>query len=119
MKAKIITIHEDCLEFDTGHKLCDYHYQECCENHYINFEYLKLEDVKDLVFDISSTAFIEQVFGYGVRLKPTNNFPVSIPGYGDNNGYYSHQLELILRDASGIEVWSLNISECQSMAPNW
>jgi hypothetical protein len=119
MKAKIVKIHKNYLEFDTGHTLHSFHEQDCCEIHYVDFDYMKLEDVQDLVFDISSSNFIEPVAKYGVRLAPTNNFPVSVPGYGENNGYYSTHLALILRDAEGKEIWNLNISECQSIEYGW
>ena len=60
--------------------------------------------------------FFERIPDYGIALRPINGHPVRIPGYRDNNGYYSSNLDLILTNTDGRGVFKeYNITECQ----NW
>ena len=70
-------------------------------------------DFEGLEFDLSSD-FFEKVVDYGIRLLPTNGHPISVPGYGRNNGYYSHNLDLVL--SSPKETRSFDITECQEVS---
>jgi hypothetical protein len=99
------------IRFDDGSTLEDFHDSECCEHHYLDFSAISLEDFDGLEFDLSSEDFFERVPDYGIRLVPTNGHPVSIPGYGYNNGYYSSNLSLILTTPDGKKTF--DISECQ------
>ena len=38
---KIKTINNDNIEFDNGYKLEYYHYQDCCEQVYADFDMIK------------------------------------------------------------------------------
>ena len=96
MRTKIIAVSEDDITFDDGTVLSATHDQDCCEHHWLNFKDSKLDDFDGLEFDLSGDSFFERVPGYGIRLIPLNGHPVSIPGYGDNNGYYSSNLSLDL-----------------------
>lgn len=111
--AKVAYVGEDQLNFDDGSKLYSDHDQQCCENHYLDFTNLSLEDFEGLDFDLSSDGFFEKVEDFGIRLKPTNGHPVSVPGYGYNNGYYSHNLTLVLCK-EGDET-RYDISDCQTV----
>ena len=75
---------------------------------------MTLEDFDGLEFDLESDDFFECIEGYGIALKPLTGFPVRIPGYGSNNGYYSDQLELVLSGENVIKVF--DISECQDVS---
>lgn len=113
--AKVIDIKDNQIVFDNGYKLYSDHEQDCCEVHYLDFEHVKVEDFDGLIFDFrdyKEEKFFERVKDYGIRLKPTNGHPVSIPGYAGNNGYYSNQLTLILDLGNGKE-HTYNITECQ------
>lgn len=116
MKVKIIKIDEDNIYFDNGYYLQHYHENECCENHYLDFSNLEVEFFDGLLFDITSPeSLFERVPDFGIRLKPINDYPIAIPGYAENNGYYSDNLSLILYDNKGEIVWESDITECQ----NW
>lgn len=112
--SKIVKVEFDGITFDDGHVLYSEHEQECCESHWLNFEDVQLDEVKDLEFDLAADgAFFERVEDYGIRLKPTNGHPVSIPGYAVNNGYYSADLTLVLERPNGERVrW--DVRECQA-----
>lgn len=108
---KVIRIGEEEIEFNGGIKLYSNHESDCCEHHYLSFKDLTLADFEGLEFDLTNDNFFKKVDGYGIELIPVKGFPVRVPGYGYNNGYYSTQLELCL---SGPEVSKeYDITECQ------
>lgn len=109
-KLKITSI-DNLIKFDNGAVLDSYHSQDCCEYHYLDFNYVKLEEVKDLEFDLSGDGFFKKIDGYGIELIPINGYSVKIPGYGSNNGYYSSELILELHNGREIKKW--DVSECQ------
>lgn len=74
---------------------------------------MTLADFDGLEFDLDSDDFFERIEEYGIALKPLMGFPVRIPGYGNNNGYYSDQLELVLSGKDFSKVF--DISECQDV----
>lgn len=106
--AKVIKIDNESIGFDNGITLSSDHETDCCEHHWLSFKDLKLEDFQDLEFDLSNDNLFERVEDYGIRLLPVNGHPVSVPGYGSNNGYYSTNLTLTLSDGR-----TFDISECQ------
>jgi len=109
-RQKIVSIN-NCIKFANGAVLESSHNQDCCERHYLDFDYVKMEDVKDLEFDLSNDNFFKKIDGYGIELIPINGFSVKIPGYAENNGYYSSDLTLELHYAGGLRKW--DITECQ------
>lgn len=111
---KVVKINLDSLEFDNGMVLLSEHKRECCEIHYLSFSDLTLDDFKGLEFDISNDDFFERIEDYGIALKPKKGHPVRIPGYAENNGYYSANLDLIITDIDGNGVFKkYDITECQ------
>lgn len=106
--TKVKSIDSDSITFENGLVLSSNHEQDCCENHYLSFSDLKLEDFDGLEFDLSGDTFFERVPDYGIRLIPVSGHPVSIPGYGYNNGYYSSNLDLTLSDGR-----TFDVSSCQ------
>ena len=113
---KVVKIDSDSLEFDNGIVLYSDHQTECCESHYLSLSDLTLDDFEGLEFDLTNDDFFERIPDYGIALRPINGHPVRIPGYGDNNGYYSSNLDLILTNTDGRGVFKeYNITECQ----NW
>jgi len=111
--AKVTYVDGDVIRFDNQSELCSEHEQDCCENHYLDFSNLTVEDFDNLDFDLTSPDFFERVDGYGIRLIPVNGHPINIPGYGYNNGYYSSDLTLVMYN-SGV-VTKFDISECQEV----
>lgn len=112
MNTKIKAIYDDEIMFDNGYKLSSYHESDCCEHHYLDFEHIEEDDYKDLEFDLSGDNFFTRIEDYGIQLNALNNFPLRIPGYGSNNGYYSSNLSLILIDSDG-KSKSYDVSDCQ------
>lgn len=113
VRAKVVEVTSYYLKFDCGLKLSSDHEQSCCESHYLSFADLSLKDFEGLEFDLSNEDFFERIPGYGIALKPINGHPVRVPGYGDNNGYYSSNLSLILENEDGRLFRSFDITECQ------
>lgn len=111
--AKVIYVDQNVLRFDDKSELSSDHYQDCCEHHYLDFSHHSMAEFEGLEFDLSSPSFFEKVDGYGIRLLSTNGHPVSVPGYGYNNGYYSHNLTLILERPDSTT--KFDISECQDI----
>jgi len=109
---KVTRVTEDDLTFDDGSSLFSDHDQECCEHHYLSFKDLSLTDFEGLEFDLDNFQF-EKVEDFGIRLLPANGHPISVPGYGYNNGYYSHNLTLILKRPGSTT--KFDISECQDV----
>jgi hypothetical protein len=110
--AKVIKVDEDVLKFDDDSTLYSDHEQECCEHHYLSFKDLSIADFEGLEFDLDNFQF-EKVEDFGIRLLPTNGHPISVPGYGYNNGYYSDNLTLILNRPGAAT--KFDITECQAV----
>lgn len=109
---KVVKIDSDSVEFENGVKLYSDHQQDCCESHYLSMSDLTIADFDGLEFDLTNDDFFERIEDYGIALLPINGFPVRIPGYGSNNGYYSSNLDLIITDGKEFTK-TYNISECQ------
>ncbi len=101
------------IVFDSGHVLTTNHEIDCCEWHYWSLTDLSVSDFDGLLFDLKSENFFSRIEGYGISLNPVNGFPIRIPCYGDNNGYYSDNLTLIL-NFSDNTFETFDITECQS-----
>lgn len=104
-------ILEDCpidvdggILFDDGLILTHYHAQDCCENVYADWDYLKNEaGIMDT--DFSNLAIEERnnrkkrtgirVCGQGRRFF--------VPCYNEQNGYYNDQLDIVLIDTNEYE----------------
>ena len=110
-KLKVVKIDSDYIEFDNGVKLFSDHEQDCCESHYLDMSNLTLEDFEGLEFDLTNDDFFERIEEYGIALKPIIGYPVRIPGYGHNNGYYSCNLSLTISGNGVIRIY--DIIECQ------
>lgn len=108
---KVTKVTSDFIEFDNEVRLFSDHSQDCCENHYLDFSDITLADFEGLEFDLAGEDFFERIEDYGIALKPMSGFPVRIPGYGYNNGYYSSNLSLILKGTNFEK--RFDITECQ------
>lgn len=112
---KVTRVEREKIIFgDNEYKLYSDHEHDCCECHYLDFSVLKLEDFDGLEFDLTNDNFFERVEGYGIRLIPLQGHPVSIAGYGNNNGNYSSNLRLVLRHENN-SLKSYDVSQCQSI----
>lgn len=105
-------INSEAIIFSNGYQLISEHDQDCCENHYLDFSDLVLDDFKHCLFDLDSE-FFEKIEDYGIAIIPINNHKIRIPEYGYNNGYYSSELILTIIDENFKKVKSWDISDCQ------
>lgn len=112
-RSKVVKITDEGIEFDNGAELYYYHEQDCCENHYLSFRNLTLSDFEGLEFDLTNDNFFNRIEDFGIELIPVNGFPIRIPGYGSNNGYYSSNLSLKVKYLNKVKEY--NITECQGL----
>ena len=111
MNYKVTKVNQESLEFNDGVTLSSHHDSDCCEYHCLSFDDLTLEDFEGLEFDLSSDNFFRRIPDYGIELVPVMGYSVKVPGYGDNNGWYSDQLELKI---SGLDKDKyFDITDCQ------
>ena len=108
---KVTKVTSDYIEFDNKVQLFSDHRQDCCESHYLDFSNLSLSDFEGLEFNLNNDEFFKRIEDFGIELRPINGFPVRIPGYGYNNGYYSSNLSLILKGKNFEK--RFDIEECQ------
>jgi hypothetical protein len=113
--CKVVEIkNEDdgIIVFSNGYTLTTHHESDCCEHHYWSLTDLSLSDFDGLEFDLDGDDFFGRIKGYGICLVPTDGFPVRIPAYGSNNGYYSDNLSLVISKDDKI-IKEYDITECQ------
>jgi len=104
----------DGIVFTDGTTIDDEHEQDCCEDHYLSYSDLTEQDFEGLLFDISNNDFIRKIEDYGIELVPINGHSVKIPGYADNNGFYSDELKLRINNKSLNQEFIIDITECQT-----
>ena len=115
----VINVNQNGITFSNGQFLSSEHQQDCCESHQLSFENLSPKDFEGMSFDLNGD-FFEKVPDFGIRLKPvsgghpSSGHPVSIPGYGYNNGYYGSNIELVI-SGGGLPEKRFDVSECQVM----
>ena len=114
-KMKVINVDHDsqALAFDNGTKLYAVHKRDCCERHDISLNDLTIDDFDGLEFDQAN--MVRPIPGYGIELVPLVGWPVRIPGYGSNNGYYSTNLTLVIESADRGTKTTIDISNCQQI----
>lgn len=87
MKIKEIT--EKKIIFNNGVEITYYHDQVCCETVYADFSALKDQGILNIEIDNINIELVENA---GFKL---NGY--FIPCYNEQNGYYSSDLELIIK----------------------
>ena len=115
---KVVNIEPETLTFNDGTQLVSSHRTECCEHHYIDFSDLDITELEDLEFDLTKDSFFNRITGYGIEMLPKNGYPVRIPGYGSNNGYYSSEINLLVLTANDEVLKSYDVSACQVIDSN-
>lgn len=113
--SRVVSVDNEEITFDTGHRLYSDHVSDCCESHWLCMNDLTVSDFEGMNFDLSRDDFFERVEDYGIRLLSTDGRVVPVPGYGNNNGYYSADLTLVIDDADGKTVHRIDITECQDI----
>jgi len=113
-KLKVIKIDSEIIEFETGVKLYSNHDADCCEHHELTLTDLTMSDFEGLEFDLSADDFFKRIPDYGIELIPVKGHSVKIPGHGNNNGFYSEHLDLIL-EKEKVFKRTYDITECQDV----
>jgi hypothetical protein len=112
--AKIIKIDEEFIVFDNGFVIKSFHDTECCEYHYLDFSYLELyKDIYNKEFDINKKIEFKRIPGQGILLFDTENNKYLVNGYGENNGFYSDDITLVLCDDHGEIIMKYDVTTCQ------
>lgn len=116
---KIKEINEEKIVFDNGYELEYYHEQDCCEQVYADFDILKdynistktgkIINIKDIDFEEHLEYLIQGIENEGFNMISKIGEKFFIPCYNNQNGYYSSELELILKRGKAKEV--MDISE--------
>ena len=116
---KIKEINEEKIVFDNGYELEYYHEQDCCEQVYADFDILKdynistktgkIINIKDIDFEEHLEYLIQGIENEGFNMISKIGEEFFIPCYNNQNGYYSSELELILKRGKAKEV--MDISE--------
>lgn len=111
---KIKEIKEDGIIFDNGYELEYYHEQDCCEHVYADFDILsnynlstktgKTINIKEIDFKEELEELIEGIQEQGFNMVSKIGEKFFVPCYNEQNGYYSSELELILRKGKTKEI---------------
>lgn len=89
---KIREINCDGVFFDNNSQIRGYHSQDCCEDVYADFEYLRDEtELED--YDFEETIEFENVPHAGFRFGDSRR-KFFVPCYNIQNGYYSDELTI-------------------------
>jgi hypothetical protein len=103
---------DEAILFSDGYILGSHHDTDCCESHFLEFTNINLDEFKGLKFDLSNENFFKRIPDYGIELIPINGHSIKIPGYGNNNGWYSSNIDLIvIKDKKIINMY--DVSDCQ------
>jgi hypothetical protein len=104
------------LIFSDGTVLSSYHKQNCSEEHFLDFTHLTSEDFAYIDFNLSKDDFFNRIPNFGIEICPKfddDGWPIKIPAYGRNNGYYTSDLSLVL-EKNGMKL-IYDITECQEI----
>lgn len=111
---KVVKITSNAIKFENGITLEHNHQSDCCESHELYFQDLTMLDFEGLEFNLTDEKFFNRIPDYGIELIPLQGHSVKIAGHGYNNGYYSSQLDLIVRKDNK-EIARYDITECQEI----
>lgn len=89
--AKISEVTSEHILFSDGTEITYYHYQQCCEYNYADFE--QLDDLaRSAIFDTDNLKY-EIVSGDGFRFGNDGKM-FFVPCYSIQNGYYSDEVDI-------------------------
>lgn len=100
---KILSIHEDQINFDNGYYMfCDYT-PSCCEYNYADFSYIenynifphsKAKSIYDLEFDPENIHLTNDEEHEGFTFSDKQGNKIFVPCYSAQNGYYSNDVNI-------------------------
>jgi hypothetical protein len=112
-RLKVLKVNSQAIYFEDVVTLSSNHDSDCCEWHELNLGDLVMSDFEGLEFDLTGD-FFKRIPDYGIELIPIRGHSVRIAGHGYNNGYYSSNLDLIIKKDGKI-LKKYDISECQDI----
>lgn len=93
-ETKIKEITHEGIIFENGEAIIHRHIQDCCERVYADWEYIK-RDISPFIK--CDEIKIEPVEKSGFRIQfGDNHYPMFVPCYNEQNGYYGDSLSLEL-----------------------
>lgn len=121
---RIVEIGDESLTFDNGCVLMSNHSSDCCEWHWLDFSVMRTDkyvstvtgksiNIYEQEFDFSKCVPFKKIEGTGILLRDVEGNKYLICGYGDNNGYYGTNIDLIYVDDDGNVIFKYDVTECQ------
>ena len=101
---KIVNV-DDVITFDNGNYIRYYHYQDCCEYNYPDFE--ALDDIA-LNYDYDENLIFEPVTDYGFCFGDSRQM-FFVPCYSLQNGYYSSDVSIFYCNKQGNTLAELTV----------
>lgn len=98
---KIEKIEKEGIYLSNGYKIVDCHRQDCCEDVYADWNYLNMKDLIGGEINLNLSQTITPVDKAGFKIKIRDrwyNFDYFVPCYNQQNGYYSAELKLQLKN---------------------
>lgn len=97
-KMRVVEANDERLEFDNGLVLKSYHDQRCCEINYLDFE-----EGLPVGTELPAMNAIEfykaiKIKKDGFSVKDIHGIPKWVQARSEQNGYYSSNVDLIIRD---------------------
>jgi len=98
---KILSISDDCIEFNNCSTITYSHSQDCCEWNYADFK-----QVDDLALDVEFEEDLdfEVVDDVGFRFGNSDGRMFFVPCYSEQNGYYSNDLDVYFNNERVLNV---------------
>ena len=97
---KIKKVDDGGIYFDNGNIIEAYHYPDCCENNYADFEQLE-QLAYDTEFD-ENLIFEESDFGFRFGNEGKMFY---VPCYSIQNGYYSSEVTITYKGADVLKTY--------------
>lgn len=95
-ETKIKFVCDESIEFENGMAIEYFHNRECCEENYLDFE--QLEPIaRGYIFELP---IIIEACDCGIRFGD-RRLKFFVPCYSIQNGFYSRELDVVLKDADG------------------
>ena len=117
-------IGEEKIVFDNGTIMQSFHCHDCCENHWAELSKLKEYNINPKTgdnIDIMQIEFPENIHEHlilledeGFNIVAKDGSKYFVPGYGENNGYYSTDITLIINYPNGKKI-EVDLTKCQKI----
>lgn len=89
--AKITTVLENFIGFDSGDRISCDHDQNCCEYKYADFDNL---DTEARNYDFDRTKMRFEACDYGFRFGDCSERMFFVPCYSEQNGWYTFDIDV-------------------------